>query len=333
LSSSAADPGSAEDVQDVLFFHESRPVLIRLHILMDGKPYPTRWQEYLTRWFRFLDHDEDGFLDRKEAACAPAPRVLEDLFSNPYTYALQSAPDFEEFDRDRDKRVSLAEFLRCYRQTSAGPIQLVSPFNQPIPAVSQHALTELLYTLLDRDKDGKLSRPELEDAERVLHKFDQDDDEMLTLQELQAALPSPPSPIASSSRAMVPAMQAPVLPLLLVPREDTARRIDARLPVARNVMKHYDKNNNKALSREEIGMPSELFERLDANKDGELDMFELLRWMIVTPDAEIIIRLGQVKDMQEVIEPAGVKSPSLLRRDRNALSYSVPDHCVTLRSG
>ncbi|HZV04836.1 MAG TPA: hypothetical protein VE999_07115 [Gemmataceae bacterium] len=314
----------------MLFFHESRPVLIRLHILVDGKPYPERWKEYLTRWFHFLDRDEDGFLDRKEAACAPADRVLADLFSNPYSYALRAAPDFEEFDRDHDKRMSLAEFLRYYRQSSAGPIQIVSPFNQPVPAVSQNALTEMLYTLLDRDKDGKLSRAELEDAERVLHKFDQDDDELLGLQELQSAIPPPSLSAVSSGRALVPAMQAPAIPLLLVPREDAARRIDARLPVARDVIKHYDKNKNKAVSPDEIAMPKELFDRLDANKDGELDVFELLRWMIVTPDAEVIVRLGRVEDTQELIESTGVKSPFLAKKARNALSCSVPDHCVNL---
>jgi Ca2+-binding EF-hand superfamily protein len=334
VSSSAfgagADPGSGADVQDLLFFHESRPVLIRLHILVDGKPYPARWNEYLTRWFRFLDRNDDGFLDRKEAACAPAARLLEDLFSNPYTYANRDAPDFDEFDRDHDKRVSLTEFLHYYRQSSAGPIQLVSPFNQPIPAISQDALTEALFTLLDKDKDNKLSRAELEDAETVLHKFDQDDDELLTLQEIQAAVPPSVLSMGSTGRGMVPAMQAPVIPLLLVPREDAVRRIDARLPVARNVMKHYDKNNNKALSRDEIDMPKELFERLDANKDGELDIFELLRWMIVTPDAEAVVRLGRVEVTQELIAPAGAENPALVKKARNTLSYAAPARCVNL---
>ena len=271
LSSSAAetprleDPGFAEDVQDVLFFHDTRPVLIRLHILVDGKPYPARWNEYLTRWFRFLDVDEDGFLNRKEAERAPAPSVLEDLLKNPYSYALRDAPAFENLDRDRDKRVSLDEFLRYYRSSSAGPVQLVPPFNQSIQSVSQNALTETLYSLLDKNKDGKLARAEVEDAERILHKFDADDDELLTLQELQAAV-SPPTPSDVAPRQpLVPAMQAPPVPLLLVPREDGPRRLDARLPVARQVMQHYDKNKNKSLSREEIGLATDSFDRLDTN--------------------------------------------------------------------
>lgn len=58
------DPGAAEDVQDVLFFSDSRPLLLRLHLFVDDKPHAARWTAYLTRWFHFLDRDEDGVLDR-----------------------------------------------------------------------------------------------------------------------------------------------------------------------------------------------------------------------------------------------------------------------------
>ncbi len=66
-----ADPGAAEDVQDILFFSASRPVLIRLHLVVDGKPYALRWTEHVTSWFHFLDRDDDGSLDRTEAGLRP----------------------------------------------------------------------------------------------------------------------------------------------------------------------------------------------------------------------------------------------------------------------
>lgn len=327
-SPNRADPGFVEDVQDVLFLHDTRPVLIRLHIFVDGKPYPVRWNDYLTRWFRFLDVDEDGYLDRKEAERAPEPRVLEDLLSNPYAYLLRDAPAFEEFDRDRDKRVSLDEFLRYYRSSSAGPIQLVPPFNRSIQSVSHNVLTEALYGLLDKNKDGKLARTEVEDAEKILRKFDADDDELLSLQELQEAAPS--LSVIPSSKSLVPAMQTPPVPLLLVPREDGPRRIDARLSVARQVMQRYDKNKNKSLSREEIGMTTDSFDRLDTNKDGELDVVELLRWIIAKPDAEVFVRLGHIDDNCDPIAAKDEKNPALSRKANNTIAYSTPDHCVNL---
>ncbi len=326
----SADPGTAEEVQDVLFFHESGPVLIRLRVLVDGKPYPLRWNEYVTRWFRFLDGDADGFLDGKEIARAPAPHLLLNLLSNPYAYALRDGPPLEDFDRDRDKRVSLDEFLRYYRASQAGPIQIVSPFNQPVQGVSQNALTDLLYSLLDKNKDGKLSRAELDDTEKILHKFDVDDDEMLSIAELQTAVPQPAPAAPTPNQKPVPAMQTPAIPLMLVPREDGPRRLNARLPVAREVLQRYDKNKDKHLSRDEIGMSKKDFDRLDRDKDNSLDVIELLRWIVLSPNAEIEVRLGRIQDKIDPISTRDDRNPALIKRSVNSLAYSTLDHSVTL---
>src|SRR5215472_10659066 len=192
------DPGAAEDVQDVLFFSDSRPVLIRLHIFVDGKPYPARWTDYMTRWFRFLDRDEDDVLDPAEAARAPSAALLQQLSGNPFTYQFTGAPSFDDLDRDHDKKVSLAEFLRYYRQTEAGPVQLAPTFNQSIQGGPQDAITEVLFNLLDTDKDGKLSQDELAAAEKTLRKYDQDDDELIALQELLPGGVIPARPLVSA---------------------------------------------------------------------------------------------------------------------------------------
>jgi Ca2+-binding EF-hand superfamily protein len=335
LSSSAADaplrddPGFAEDVQDVLLFNDNQPVLIRLHVLVDGKPYATRWTEYLTRWFRFLDRDADGSLDANEVARAPAVQVLQNMLSNPgTTYQFIGAPSFEEVDRDHDNKVSLAEFLLYYRQSVAGPVQLLPGFNQMIQGVNQNAVTDALFHALDSDKNGKLSKEELADIPKSLHKYDQDDDELISLQEI---LPSnPPAAVPSSMPSLVPSMQGPDLPLMLVPREDAPRRLHARLPVARRVLGRYDKNKNKALSREEIAIPREQFDQLDANHDGELDQFELLRWVIARPDVEAVFRLGSADGKHDPIEIQSRKNPAVRTQTATTLSYTTPDARINL---
>ena len=325
------DPGFAEDVQDVLFFNEDRPVLIRLHVHVDGKPYATRWTEYLTRWFRFLDRDGDGVLNATEAARAPAVQVLQYMLSNPSTtYQFLGAPGFDDLDRNHDKKVTLAEFVLFYRQSAAGPVQLIPGFNQMIQGVRQDALTDALFHALDTDKDGKLSQAELTAADKALHKYDQDDDELITLQEVLPIDPAAARPGAPPS--LVPSMQAPTIPLMLVPREDAPRRLNARLPVARRVLEHYDKNKNKALSREEIGMPREQFEQLDANHDGELDVFELLRWVIARTDVEVAVRLGRIESKDSAIEVLGEKNPALRTLTPTTLSFKTADGCINLIS-
>src|SRR5262249_10479683 len=160
--------------------------------------------------------------------------------------------------------------------TEAGPIHLAPAVNQSMQGAQQNSVTEALYDLLDTDKDGKLSPDELVATEKTLRKYDQDDDELISVQEL---LPGGVAP----ARPQMPAMRVPSLPLMRVPREDAPRQIAVRLRGAKEVLERYDKNKSRSLSREEIGMPREQFDQLDANKDGELDALELLRWVIVKP--------------------------------------------------
>jgi Ca2+-binding EF-hand superfamily protein len=326
-TSARPDPGSAEDVQDVLFFSDSRPMLIRLHILVDGKPYATRWIEYLTRWFRFLDRNADGFLDGEEAGRAPSVGALQQLLTNAYTFPPGNSPSLENLDWDHDNKVSLPEFLRYYRHTSAGPIQLGPPFNQLVPGVAQDTLTQRMYKLLDTDEDGKLSRAELEAAENTLLRYDQDDDELVTIPEISAGLVPATT---QGRRSMVPAMQAPVVPLMLMPREDAPRRVSARLRVAKDVIARGDKNKNGSLSRDEIGMSREQFDSLDADKSGELDAIELLRWVIVAPDAEVVLRLGRVDDDRAALELIGKANLSVACESGRTLALSTEDSRVNL---
>ncbi len=253
--------------------------------------------------------------------------MMRQMLANPYAFMAGDIPSFENLDRDLDGKVSLAEFLRYYRQSPAGPVQVATAANGFVPGIPQDSVSTMLFAMLDTDKDGKLSQSELAAAERVLHKYDLDDDERITIQEL---IPEGQAPPGNRTQVrMVPTMQAPDLPLMLVPREDATRRIDARLRVAKEVLARYDKNKNGTLGRDEAGMAKTLFGRLDANDDGELDAFELLRWVIVTPDAEAVLRLGRVEDKLDVVEVRG--EPKVLRKTApNALAYSTDDCCLHL---
>ena len=40
---------------ELIFLRDHGPLLVRLHVLKDGKPIHARWQEYLNKWFDYLD--------------------------------------------------------------------------------------------------------------------------------------------------------------------------------------------------------------------------------------------------------------------------------------
>jgi Ca2+-binding EF-hand superfamily protein len=63
---------------------------------------------------------------------------------------------------------------------------------------------------------------------------------------------------------------------------------------AQRLLTHYDKDKDGKLSRAEIGLDKELFDRLDANKDDHLDKAELAKFFQRDADLELVARLGKL---------------------------------------
>ena len=82
----AADPSSSQgkgddgqatdDIQTLIFFSETRPVLIRLHVRVDNLPLQAAWDEFTRSVFQSLDTNKDGALSRKEAEKTPPAHLL-----------------------------------------------------------------------------------------------------------------------------------------------------------------------------------------------------------------------------------------------------------------
>ena len=291
------DPNSLPEVQDVIFFTEKRPVLLRMRLYVDGKPANERWEAFQKTLFEYLDTDHDGFLDVLEAQRIPPHYQLSQLFAgNPNFNGQLIVPAFKEIDTDNDGKISPAELVAYYRRNDAGPFDVVTGTGLSNTA---DQLTNALFGALDGNKDGKLSREELLAADKLLLKFDDNDDEILTPQEILATAINPYAP-PPQQRGGLPAKSGETS-IVLVPK-DEVKHVEKRLKIAKQVLTRYDKDKDGKLSREELGFPKEVFDELDKKDRGKIDALELLRWVIATPDLECTVRLGQVDDKTKFIE-------------------------------
>jgi Ca2+-binding EF-hand superfamily protein len=175
------------DVEDIVFLADERPVLVRLHVRVDGQPlrkaYQDAWTDYVKHLFRYLDRDGDGFLSEVEARRLPAARPLL-APAGGASMPVNVAFNFRVVDADGDGKISLEELLEYYRQYSGPALQAsVAPTRFDITP----QLGDALFALLDTNKDGKLARAELEAAPELM-KLDSDDDELLSPQELAPQL-------------------------------------------------------------------------------------------------------------------------------------------------
>ncbi len=208
-------PETQSDVQDVVFLGQPRPLLLRLHLRIDGRPYQAvhraAWDDYLKALFGQLDQNGDGFLSEAEARRLPPPPQLSGGSGSGRPTNL--AFNFRVVDADGNGKLDLAELVAFYRDYGGAGLSVtrVAPPPALPPGVgggagvmagpvapATAAVSEALFNRLDTNRDGRLSQDELAAAEAVLMPLDGDGDELLTPAELTGR----PAPATQPNRAI-----------------------------------------------------------------------------------------------------------------------------------
>ncbi len=186
LALAAGPSRPPSDIQDLVYLTPSGPVIIRLHLRIDGKPFRQAFDALINDIFDGLDTNRDGVLSEKEAARVPVlGGEAINIGGNRIVLPPKAAP------RTALTRTGLAE---RYAAQGVVPFQLGGPRNTILRDGATRRtpadITRRLIERLDTNKDGRLDAKELASAERLLLKLDADEDELLSVDELMDTPPA-----------------------------------------------------------------------------------------------------------------------------------------------
>jgi Ca2+-binding EF-hand superfamily protein len=278
---SAENPGSPAwhsaapaDAQDILFFGPLRPLLVRLRITNDGKPFRDAWQARFDELFASEDRDHRGRVTVEQGES-----IARDMNGSLRENIWLEMKKIAEPD-GLVERAALSAYIE----------KVFPPFVIRRRASIARDSAAALFPLLDINHDNQLSTAELAAAVQQLKQRDFNDDGVITAGELildpkaiaAAADSAGAQPESNSDDGQVVALDAAM----------------TREQIADKLLNHYDRDNDDRLTTRppnvEIGLPQALLAKLDANGDGALNREELMGFADRRPDLELPFAMGRV---------------------------------------
>ncbi len=302
----AQAPGN--DTVDVLLIGSGRAAVVRLHVKIGPKSFQTAWGDFVIKLHAFLDCDGNGIVTTGEANRAPWTNLLNNPLNGGARIRAGKRPTAIDA-KPKDGTVTFNELV--------GYLQGTQDF-EPLGVESgppADPRTSAVFTLLDRDNDGIITPAELTGTDGLVTKFDSDEDEVLSLEELTPDR----SPLADRFRGFNPggspfdASKSSAFPL---------NSSEARTTAIRQLRSALKKPAPAKLGPEAFGVTTNEIASADRDQDGLLDPTELAVYLeSPSPSLEILITLGRTRSASARVE----KMPP---RDKSA-----PAPALTTRSG
>ena len=312
------------DVYRLLLLAPNHPVFIELHVQIDGQGLIAVRTAYAEQLVKNYDKNGDSLLDREEAKLVP-PLVKSPTVRD----SIVIADRWEAVDVDpADDQVSAAE-LAAYIDRMFG-----RPFEISMKPLSAAQGVDLL-SLLDQNGDGRLSHEEMSSAVRILQRYDFDEDETLTIDELQGS--------ASGSNT-----RAAVTPSGPANAEQPFLNLDdsAQLPeIAKQLIQRYGSAEGEggAINLRALGLES-LFVKDFKNDGDDVWKAEELTAFLKSPKSHLVLnvqlpkakagrpKISVVSDPYKTVAVAGNSKQGSDKLAFTIGGVSVQFHALTTRS-
>lgn len=236
--------GAAETARRLVFLGPQGPRVLQVAVESGRFSVDETRRRYSDGLFEILDADKDGFLSPAEAVRIPIKARLRqrDQTVGDGWAALDTDPV--------DQKLSPAELFTFVGRELGEPVAVT----RQAPRLQQ---TVRLYEDLDLNHDGRIDAVEVEQGLTILRSLDFDDDETLSLAELQ---PFPNSILQARQRA---AAQSQPNPLLMISSE---AEIAAAAKQCRIV---YSRSEPRIPPTAVPAIEERIFRAFDRDKDGQ----------------------------------------------------------------
>jgi Ca2+-binding EF-hand superfamily protein len=280
-------------------------------VRVDGKTLQEAHDDFMGHLFRHLDVKGKGYLGKDEIERAPLASHITSgglgSFFGAYGMNMQG-PAPAKLKGDKVTRADLAAY---YRKHGLTPFQLqveVESNNSGMMMVfgggpsepSVDAVSNAVFSLLDTDKTGQLTKKELAAAAEVLLRLDANEDEMITIRELVPATPPKAGAgmmkFGGSGFGLGAGKLAGTQNVFLIEPPG-----EAPWGLFTRMLERYNPKGAKpidTLTRDALGLDEATFNALDANGDGVLDAKELAGFVKRAPDLEFVVHLGDAAGVE-----------------------------------